>query len=91
MNESLAASRLKAFIRDVKPGGCAIISRGDNCQCPLCDVDNMTHEIHKLEKQIARLEDCCWAVINDAQYEGDGLCSVDVGKLTKLKDEVTGQ
>lgn len=42
---SLSASpegeRLKAFIREHKPGGCRWLSHGALCLCPLCDVDRL--------------------------------------------------
>lgn len=41
MNRSVleAADRLKAFVREYAPGGCKMFSKGDDCTCPLCDVD----------------------------------------------------
>lgn len=34
-----AAKRLTSFIRGVSSGGCQMYSRGDACECLLCDVD----------------------------------------------------
>jgi len=37
-----AADRLRAFIREQRPGGCKWLSKGpDACECPLCDVDRL--------------------------------------------------
>ncbi len=37
-----AADRLRAFIREHRPGGCKWLSKGpDACECPLCDVDRL--------------------------------------------------
>lgn len=35
------AERVKAFIREHQSGGCKMLSQGDACQCPLCDVDTL--------------------------------------------------
>jgi hypothetical protein len=36
-----ARDRLRAFIRETKPGGCRVLSLRDGCTCPLCDVDRL--------------------------------------------------
>jgi hypothetical protein len=33
--------RLKAFVRQAMPGGCKVLSLGDGCTCPLCDIDRL--------------------------------------------------
>jgi hypothetical protein len=33
--------RLRAFIREVAPGQCKMMSLGHTCTCPLCDVDRL--------------------------------------------------
>lgn len=35
------AERLRAFIREVRPGGCKMLTSGDDCKCLLCDVDTL--------------------------------------------------
>lgn len=41
--EQIQASRdrLHAFIRAKTSGGCLMLSRGADCECPLCDVDRL--------------------------------------------------
>ena len=33
--------RLREFIREHKKGGCKVLSLGDACMCPLCDLDRI--------------------------------------------------
>jgi hypothetical protein len=37
----LPRARLLAFIREHAPGKCKMLSLGDKCTCPLCDVDRL--------------------------------------------------
>ncbi len=37
--------RLKEFIRSHQKGGCRIISKDSNCQCPLCDLDRVVAQL----------------------------------------------
>lgn len=43
---------LKDRFRSFKPGGCKILSKGDNCDCSLCLVDNLMSYIFELEEKI---------------------------------------
>lgn len=40
-----AQERLKKFIQDNQQGGCKILSQGDACECPLCDLDRIVSEL----------------------------------------------
>ncbi len=40
-----AQERIKKFIQNNQHGGCKILSRGDACECPLCDFDRITSEL----------------------------------------------
>lgn len=35
------AERLRAFVREKEPGRCNVMSFGDDCTCPLCDIDRL--------------------------------------------------
>ena len=37
-------NRLRGFIRGHVHGGCKILSVGDKCECPLCDLDFIISE-----------------------------------------------
>ena len=37
--------RLRAFAREHAPGTCKILSRNDDCLCPLCDIDRIAASI----------------------------------------------
>lgn len=39
------ATRLRDFIREQKPGGCRLLSQGESCQCPLCDMDRLESQL----------------------------------------------
>ena len=43
---------LKDRFRVFKPGGCKILSKGDDCDCSLCLVDNLVSHIFELEEKI---------------------------------------
>jgi hypothetical protein len=67
-----AERRLKAFIREHIRGGCRIISQGDACQCPLCDLDRLLARGLEAERLNYRWERCYeldgelhWAIVDD--------------------------
>ena len=69
MNDSAEATALKGFIREHSPGKCKMFSKGEECQCPLCLVDNMTarefelqHELNVLQTKYNALVNACRAV-----------------------------
>ena len=35
------AERLRKFVRINQPGACKMLSKGDGCLCPLCDIDRL--------------------------------------------------
>lgn len=53
------AERLKIFIRDQFAGQCKILSLGDACTCPLCDVDRQARAIRELRAHNAQFEAEC--------------------------------
>lgn len=50
------AERLRAFARDHKPGSCRVLSQGEACECPLCDVDVLLAELQRLTARLAEVE-----------------------------------
>jgi hypothetical protein len=42
---------LKERIRKLSPGGCRVISMGDDCDCSLCLIDNLVFRIRELEEK----------------------------------------
>lgn len=42
---------LKDRFRAFKSGGCKVLSKGDNCDCSLCLVDNLMSHIFELEEK----------------------------------------
>ena len=57
-----AAARLRAFIREQKPGGCRRLSVGNACICPLCDLDNLVTALSeaRAERDEARKDVAEW-------------------------------
>jgi len=47
---------LKNRLRQFKTGGCKVLSKGDDCDCSLCLVDNLLSHIFILEKKIKEIE-----------------------------------
>lgn len=39
--QEAAAARLREFVREVAPGQCKKLSQGNDCECPLCDIDRL--------------------------------------------------
>lgn len=39
--DAAALERLQVFVREHAPGGCRVLSVGDVCDCPLCDLDRL--------------------------------------------------
>ena len=39
------AELLRLFIREYAPGGCKMLTLGDACACPLCQVDSLTRAL----------------------------------------------
>ncbi len=46
-------ARLKAWIRSKGAGGCRLLSKGEACTCPLCDVDDLCAEILRMATLLA--------------------------------------
>lgn len=44
MNE---IDQLRTFVREHKPGGCKLLSKGDACPCALCAIDKLAAAIRK--------------------------------------------
>lgn len=40
-NEVEIQRRLRTFLHKANPGGCRVFSLGEQCQCPLCDLDRL--------------------------------------------------
>jgi hypothetical protein len=51
--------RLKAFFREHSPGGCRMLSPGEMCECPLCDVEALV-----LARGVERTPDLHNAIMN---------------------------
>jgi hypothetical protein len=43
------ANRLGAFVRDHSSGGCRVLTLGDQCECPLCDIDRLRHDARRYQ------------------------------------------
>ena len=50
------ANRLRSIIRQVLPGGCKMLSQGDGCGCPLCDIDRLVRLAYRF-KNLQRKQD----------------------------------
>lgn len=50
-----AATRLREFIRAHAPGGCRVLSKGDDCHCPLCDLDDLASAVEPKGTRKTRL------------------------------------
>jgi hypothetical protein len=63
-DEQAMAARLQAFIRNNSSPKCRVLSLGDGCLCPLCDVDRFSAHVASLQRQLDdRLKSPCghWA------------------------------
>lgn len=47
--------RLKAWIRTKQTGGCRMLSQGDDCHCPLCNVDHLAADLRTAQQKIDQL------------------------------------
>lgn len=85
MSES-PRSRLQEFIREHKPmGGCKVLSLGDKCGCPLCDLDKICKELqwysehasamarYVKEKKYDAIEACFTSLALDAGKRADSV------------------
>ncbi len=52
MNPERDAARLKDFIRRVAPGGCRLLSKGNDCECLLCAVDRLHARVADLANRL---------------------------------------
>lgn len=43
--EHIHEQRLRAFVREHLHGKCKVFSLGDDCKCPLCDLDRLCEEL----------------------------------------------
>lgn len=50
-----AITRLRAFVRGKKSGGCRVLSVGDACDCELCAIDRLATFVHAAFDEVVRL------------------------------------
>ena len=46
-----AVERLRSHFHATQSGGCKILSLGDGCLCPFCDIDRIAAALTRLEEQ----------------------------------------
>ena len=79
----VAQTRLREFIKAHSLGGCKMFSRGEECECPLCDLDRIVNELHWYG-------DYAQAIARDFDKNTDALLAsvtvlkLDAGKRSKV-------
>ena len=80
-----AAERLKSMIRLEHPGQCKLLSIGDTCECPLCDVERLVAGL--AEHPADDDESCTCPTLDGVQVTGSacpvhGLPQSSLGDMT---------
>lgn len=67
--------RLKCLIRNELPGQCKMLSRGDDCECVLCDAERLQETLNN-----------CLDIINDCILRGMPVTE----KVAKVSNQIRG-
>ncbi len=78
------AGRVKDAVRMGHPGGCRILSEGEGCTCPLCDVDRLSAHVETLTQQVAD-----WAAANEVIRQDFEDAKEENARLTAERDRKT--
>lgn len=76
--------RLRNFIKEHSPGNCKVLSKGDVCECPLCDLDRIVNELHWYGDYAAAIAKDLTGKKTDAVMASVMVLSLDAGKRSKI-------
>lgn len=76
----LPAWRLRAFVRKHLHGGCRILSQGNDCKCPLCDLDRLHDALRWYEDEARALATNLTAKKDMAILASVQVLALDAGK-----------
>ena len=77
--------RLRQFIGDRIQGGCKILSEGENCKCPLCDLDRIQTALNWYKDEVVAISMNIVQKKDMAVLASVNVLSLDAGKrITEL-------